>query len=146
MAINSLADPVDRFQSYIGQRKQSVIPSDLGDFGSIDLDALSTNPSNISLGEPTSKNALVDKLLPSRINSERSGDIAAQSSQFPSSKYALLSSMKDKVPKDHVRSQPTSDNFAQYAMQPSPTFYQGDSSIDADDFELDPDVLDLMNP
>ena len=146
LANSSLAD------SHIGQRKQSAIPSSLGEFEPfdldalstnsslgeyepIDLDALSTNPSNISLGEPTSKNALIDKLLPSRINSERSGDIAAQSSQFPLGDISLnaLSSSNN-----NASSQPTSSDFAQ---QPSSS-----SDLNIDFNNLDPDVLDFMSP
>jgi hypothetical protein len=116
LANNSLADPVDLFQSHIGPRKQSIIPGLSDESHSLNLDtnfdqidAIPTGNQNNSLGDDASLDA-------------------------------LLSSIKDKVPNDNVGSQPTSDVSAQLSPTPST---QVNSTIDFNNLDLD--VLESMN-
>ena len=114
-----IPDPVDPFSYHIGQRNQSAIPSDLSD----EWHSLNLNT-----------------------NFDKKDAIPSATLGKDASLNALLSSKKDKVHKDHVRSQPTSDVAAQLSPTPSPS--QRHPKIDftkVDVENLDPDVSEMLH-
>lgn len=156
-ANNSLADPIEIFDSPFGQRKQSVIPSGLGEFGPIDL-------SDMSLDEHNLNKSKMDELLSSAPNnaskadSQGLGDNVALLNRQSGQNRKSIGTQGDLLGDDislnalsssnNASSQKTSNNFAQYAMQPSPTSDQVNSNIDFNNLDvenLNPDVLESMN-
>jgi hypothetical protein len=160
LANNSLlADPIEIFDSPIGKRKRSVIPSNLGTFAPIDL-------SNMSGDKHASKKSNINELLSSvsnvapKADSQVVGDnnslLNRQSNQKRTSIGTQGDLLGDDAPlnalsssNDNTSSTNTSNDFAQYAMQQSPTSNQGNPIIDdfnnVDVDNLDPDVLEMYN-